>query len=247
MNDGFINEELLVKYINNNYYNRYVDNIKNFLKFVFGLNFDETLPFRAEHVGGHIKPDLIINHNKVSKFISIKKGSGNSVHQEKCSLFFRYINDLLGHECATKLQLFHYGDDTVDDTGKHRYSAAECKKRYKEYISDLNKCINKWDILEKFLDRFLFIGNIAGKHQVDIIYHGTIEKGLWANINEIKDYIKENTFNSDTIHFGPLTYQVWGRNENKKAIHPERRYVMQIKWGNLKKDLINIRGLNNDK
>lgn len=38
-----------------------------------------------------------------------------------------------------------------------------------------------------------------------------------------------------------MTYQVWGRNEKGIAVHPDRRYIMQVKWGSLLRDLTTIR------
>lgn len=240
MNDGFINEEILREYINNNNYSGYNENIKAFLRFVFGLNFDSRLNFKAEKKAGQLKPDLSIVHNGIEKYISIKKGSGNSVHQEKIDVFFPVINDILGQSSLNNLKMFHYGDDTINDTGNIRYNASECKVRYSKQVAELNKELNKWNNLSKFIDRFLFVGNV-GDIAVDVVYHGNIESGLWASRNEIIEYVKNNVFIINAVHFGPLTYQVWGRDEKRMAVHPERRYVMQIKWGSLTKDLQEIR------
>ena len=73
MNDGFINESVLTKYINSHFFNSYNDNIKSFLKFAFGDKIDISKPFKAEKIGCRIKPDLCITHNGIKKYISIKK------------------------------------------------------------------------------------------------------------------------------------------------------------------------------
>lgn len=240
MNDGFINEEELRLYINSNNHESYNKNIQKFLRFVFGDAFSISKPFEAEKKAGQAKPDLCIKHNGKSKYISIKKGSGNSVHQEKIDIFFPYIENLINTNALNNLKKFHYGDDTTNDTGKIRYSAAECKTRYTNEISSLNVALNKWSVLEDFLDRFLFIGNV-GSLSVDVVYHGTIDSGLWASKDEIKNYVKSHNFSANAVHFGPLTYQVWGRDEKRTAVHPDRRYVMQVKWGSITKDLETIR------
>lgn len=245
LNDGFVNEEELKDYINNNQYNQYNNNIKSFLKFLFQDKFNPALPFIAQKEGGTAKPDLLVEHNGIEKHISIKKGSGNSVHQEKIEVFFPYFEEILGHNLLNNLKLFHYGDDTINDTGAHRYNAAECKERYSKEISELNASINDPEILPLFLDRFLFIGN-ASTLIVDAIYYGTIEDGLWATQKEVLNYILSHNFSLSAVHFGPLTYQVWGRNENRTAAHPDRRYVMQIKWGSIVNDLSQIRQEQNE-
>lgn len=245
MNDGFLNEEQLCAYINDNSYLSCNNNIKSFLKFLFGNALMETKSFHAIKIKDREKPDLCIQHNGIKKYISIKKGTGNSVHQEKIDVFFPYIEKLIGTKQINNLKLFHYGDDTTNDSGIVRYSASECKLRYINEILSLNNAVNQWSILEKLLDRFIFIGNI-GSIAVDVIYHGTIDDGIWASKDEIKDYIRQNHFSIKGVHFGPLTYQVWGRDEKRTAKHPERRYVIQIKWGNLIKDLAFIRNSINE-
>jgi hypothetical protein len=130
MNDGFMNEKILREYINQNNFDSYNENIKSFLKFVFGTKFNPILPFKAEKKAGQVKPDLCIIHNETKKYISIKKGSGNSVHQEKIENFFPFIDNMLGQPSLNNLKMFHYGDDTIDDTGSVRYSAAQSKERY---------------------------------------------------------------------------------------------------------------------
>lgn len=243
MNDGFVNEDVLTNYINSHKFDEYNTNIKNFLKFLFKSNLNPALPFKAEKKAGQIKPDIVIKHNGIQKFISIKKGSGNSVHQEKIEVFFPYVRNILGDTELNNLKIFHYGDDSTDDSGPIRYNASECKIRYQREIRELNRSFNKWEYLTKFLDRFLFIGN-KSNIIVDAIYHGTIDSGLWASREEITDYISKNNFDANAVHFGPLSYQVWGRDEKRTAVHPDRRYVMQVKWGTLTNDLKKIRERN---
>ncbi|MBE6413344.1 MAG: hypothetical protein E7035_02175 [Verrucomicrobiaceae bacterium] len=246
MNDGFVNENDLVDYIDKKKYNEYNGNIKKFLTFLFSTDIDKSLPFSAKKITGQIKPDLYIEHKNIRKYVSLKKGSGNSVHQEKISDFFPFVEEVLGVEQLNNLKLFHYGDDTLNDSGKQRYSASECKRKYTTEIQNFNKIVNQKNIINIFLDRFLFVGNV-GNISVDVIYHGTKDEGSWASKKEINNYVLSHNFDSNAIHFGPLNYQVWGRNEKKCAVHPDRRYVMQVKWSSLAKDLNTIRkGIHNE-
>ncbi len=242
MNDGCLNEELLINYINGFMFSDFNKNIQNFLDFTFNGNIDLNKPFFASKCrGGQVKPDLIIEHNSEIKYISIKKGGGNSVHQEKISVFFPFFEEVCGTQALNNLKLFHYGDDTLNDSGEFRYDADECQNRYQLQIMQLNNIINDYDLLPLFLDRFLFVGNVNSNLVVDVIYHGTIDNGIWASRDEIFEYFLANNFPSKTVHFGTLTYQVWGRNNNYTAVHPDRRYVMQIKWGSIYSDFVEIR------
>ena len=107
MNDGFINEKALREYINNNTFDSYNTNIQAFLKFVFGSKLNPNLPFIAKKKAGQVKPDLCIRHNGIEKYISVKKGSGNSVHQEKIEVFFPFIHNILGYTALNYLKIFH--------------------------------------------------------------------------------------------------------------------------------------------
>ena len=98
MNDGLKNEKELELYISNNTYDKYNENIKNFLSFIFGKDLDSNLPFYAKKISDQVKPDIYICHNNIKKYISIKKGSGNSVHQEKFEVFFPFFSNLLGED-----------------------------------------------------------------------------------------------------------------------------------------------------
>lgn len=239
-NDGFKNEDIIKRYINEHSFNECNDNIKNFLNFLFGSSLNPEEKFFASKPSGQVKPDLEIKHNNAVKYVSIKLGSGNSVHQEEIDVFFPFIKTLFGDEILDYLKLFHYGDDTTDGSGVERFSAVQCKKRYPNQIQELNNNFNIWSFLNIFLDRFLFVGNIEDSPIVDCIYYGTFEEGLWASRDEIKNYFQNSDFSSTNLHFGALTYQVWGRNNNFQAVHSKRRYTMQIKWGTIENNLRRI-------
>ena len=240
-NSGLINEQKLIDYINDNSFYSFNQNIKDFLLFIFGIHFDNSA-FKAYKPNlGQIKPDMVIEYKGIKKFISVKKGSGNSIHQENFDVFVDFlIKEGFNQSTINNLKLFHYGDGTIDDSGVVRLSATECKKKYQNEINQLNFEFNKPVNLIKMLDRFLFIGNLSTSVPVDAVYHGTIESGVWANKTELVNYFLSKRFKSRSIHFASLTYQVWGRNNNYTAVHPERRYIMQVKWGKILNDISNI-------
>lgn len=238
-----MNEKEMIDYINAG---NYTANFIKFLKQAFP-NFDNTKQVKAEklHDGiGNIKPDIKISHNGVIVYISHKDGSGNSVHQESCYEFFNSMSLVISEDFINILRLYHFGDKTLDGTGLQRYDANDLKKIYKEEIQNLNSVINTKDVLNYAIDKFLAIGNLKSDCKVDFVYYGNPElDGTWASISELKEYFSSNIFVKKEVHFGPMTYQVWGRNQNFTAKNPERRYVMQIKWSSIKNDLNAIRRL----
>ena len=83
--------------------------------------------------GGGAKPDILIriNHNKY--FISIKTGSGNSVHQEKLDEFISFLDKqtILDIKIANNLRYFIWGDGTLDGSAdfNQRKNANKIKKK----------------------------------------------------------------------------------------------------------------------
>jgi hypothetical protein len=240
--NGFQNEDEFINYINSTgKFENFNPNIQRFLNFLFNFELNKKV-IKCKSGGTREKPDMIISCGNIEKAVSLKKGSGNSVHQEPLETFINFLkNTNVSYESIRNLLIYHYGDETDDDTGKFRYSASECCSRYKEMISFANQELNKKDILTKVLDRVLFLGNIPGAKKVDCIYYGNYENGLWASTEELNSYFLNNQFEGKGIYFASLTYQVWGRNNNFNAIHPDRRYVMQIKWSNIINDLTKVR------
>ena len=80
---GFANENEIIDYLNNT---KYVDNLnsnfKAFLSFLFSQNLNGKT-VSAYKPTGQVKPDIGIIIDENEKYVSVKKGSGNSVHQEQ--------------------------------------------------------------------------------------------------------------------------------------------------------------------
>ena len=78
--NGFQNETDIIGYLNESTYNSLNDNMKKFIKFLYPSVKDNDIVYAGSGINGQ-KPDMIINVNNDKKYISIKIGTGNSVHQ----------------------------------------------------------------------------------------------------------------------------------------------------------------------
>ena len=244
--DGFQNETELANYINDTeYYNDMNSNMKQFLSFIFGetdINNRKIIATKPTGYARNIKPDIIISTDNIKKYISIKKGSGNSVHQESINDFTKFLSDIrIPNNIVQYLLEFHYGDGTTDGSGKQRISSINFKNLYPDKIQQINAEMNKPEILELLFNRFLFVGNAINAPRVDVVYHGTVENGLWASTNEITNHLLHNTFNRNNVSFSHLNYQVWNRCLNFNPKTEDRRQIMQIKWASLETDFIEIK------
>lgn len=238
--NGFQNENDIIGYLDNSKYCSLNKNMKQFIRFLYPTINDDDIIHAQSGISGQ-KPDMILNVNNIKKYISIKIGSGNSVHQESIDLFIDFLTALnISLNSKIELLKYHWGDGTIDGTGKNRISSSEYKSTHQNELNLINNEVNKKNALEKIATRILFRGKNESFDLVDVIYYGDINTGHWASREEILDYFTSNTFNSDSIHFGPLSYQIWNRCLNFNPNTENRRSVMQVKWGSLLQDLINI-------
>ncbi len=237
---GFENEIDFIAALSNKSFKQLNDNLKRFINFLYPQVKNEDLIKCYSGKAGQ-KPDIIIEINDIKKNISIKKGSGNSVHQEDIDLFMDFLSSLdISEDTKVELLKYHWADGTTDGSGKIRMSSSEYKASHETEIKIINKELNKKEPLIKLITRILFKGKSDFFEEADAIYYGNINNGLWATKEEIIDYVLKNQFNINSIHFGPLTYQIWNRCLNFNPKTENRRNVMQVKWGSLEKDLIAI-------
>lgn len=237
---GFENEDELIEYLNSKKIKDLNSNMKDFIFFIFG-NIDEENIIQATTGKSGQKPDMIITINNVIKRISIKKGTGNSVHQEKVDVFVEFLESInISNETINKLLKFHWGDGTSDGTGSQRISSSDYKQQFPEEIEMINKEFNKEKNIKEFIYRFIMQGKSDDYDIVDALYYGNVNEGHWASKDEIIEYVVNNIFSLDSIHFGPLTYQIWNRCLNFNPNTENRRRVMQVKWGSLLNDLLII-------
>jgi hypothetical protein len=243
---GFRNENSLIDELNGKKIIELNDNLKRFILFLFDSVSDEDTVNACSGKKGQ-KPDLIIKINDNIKKVSVKIGAGNSVHQESIDLFMDFLSSIgISENIKGEILKFHWGDGTIDGTGKNRISSAEYKIANTYAIQLINREVNEKKVLEKFVNRVLFQGKSLDFDIVDAIYYGNSQNGHWAKREEVVNYIVSNKFDSDSIHFGPLNYQIWNRCLNFNPKTENRRSVMQVKWASLLEDIINIEQRRND-
>lgn len=241
--DGFQNEIQIEKALDFKLYDDVNPNLRHFLDDIFRGYSLHGKRIHAIRCRQNVKPDFYLHIDGIDKevYVSIKKGSGNSIHQESLD---RFITFLKGEDIPEKmidnLLLYHYGDGTTNNSGTIRYKAQEFSNMNPEIVPSLNALFSKKSFLKKAAMRFIFKGNIDDAPVADYLYHGTVHNGVWASREEIMNYIEDTKIESKAVSFGPLTYQVWNRNLSFKNEMEPRRQQMQIKWGKLEDTLLEI-------
>lgn len=237
-NNGIKTEEEIIKYINNKtYLEKMNDNMKKFISGIFDFDLKNTKIKAYKYVENY-KPDIIVTANGISKYISIKTGENNSVHQEHIYSFVNFLKcNYLNENDQKSLLLFHFNDGTTNGSGKTRHNANDFLVSEQEKIQKINEYFNKDEFAKIAIERILFKGEYFHLPLVDYIYYGNIYEGYWAKREEIIDYLISKKFYSGTIHISKLYYQSLHRNLKYDKYREYRRYYVQFKWYSIKEDL----------
>lgn len=238
---GIQNEIDFTEYLNNKQYKELGHNAAKFIKQI-NPEIKTFTKISATKIGEKgLKPDVMIDIEEDQTFVSLKKGTGNSVHQETTSKFLLFCkNELnMSDEVRDSFLLYLYGDGTLDGKGdiEDRLDGEELKTTYRSEINRIQSFLN----LNKrvLLERFLIYGR-RGKElniKADYLYHGYVTDGVWGPLDYIVDYLIEISDHnkSQGPSIGPLTLQTWNRNVKGNPLTEKRRHSIQIKWsGNIK-------------
>lgn len=225
---GNDNEKDLISAINNKKYSSLNDNLKSFIKFIANekdLDIKDETIILATKVGGIYKPDLQIDILGNKYGVSVKTGRGNSVHQEKSSVFVKYIADKLDATLDV-CEDFKWFIDSKEDVATLKQQNPSRLENIKKFVNENTKVLS---------NRFLKTG-LNESNFTDYIYYGNVSKGVWANIDEAISFIENQPISSrGALKMGPLGLQAWNRTNEDK------RYTLQVKWTSIENDLNKIR------
>ena len=236
--DGFRNEINIEKCLDFKLFEELNPNLKHFMMDVFKGYSLKGKRIHAIRCRVNVKPDFYLHVDDIPKevYVSVKKGSGNSVHQESLASFVYFLKSIgATDEIINSLKMFHYGDGTTDNTGVNRLAVTQFVKENPDVVIASNEFFSQQSIMDSIIERAVFTGAISDAPRAEYIYHGSAYSGVWASRDEIYDYIHSMllTTHKKSINVGPLTYQVWNRNLERKANAEKKREQMQFKWASL--------------
>ena len=256
--NGFQLEKILVRELNENYIHNLNQNLKNLISKVFNQGIDSSSRIKANTLPPGSKPDIKITINNNSKYLSLKKGSGNSIHQEPLEDFIHHLGNTihLPYSIANDLRFFIWGDGSIDGSGVDdnginlhtRLSANQLVKQHFDVINRLRKFFSPSDQLEKLIQRFSLSGT-SDLDPANFIVHTNenfvnscsvidgkkfVQK---ANSNEYNDHLQNY---KQALPFGiALSLQAWNRNITYKPDKEIRRGHIQLKITKVGEMIIN--------
>lgn len=242
MNKGLINEQKILASYNKKKFKQLNDFQKDIIRTIFPNISDEDVIF-SDICNRYSKPDIYIEVNNIRKYISIKSGRSDSMHFESLKSFILFLRGLGVSKLTQKIIiLFHYGDGSLDGTGKERLSFEKILERYAKYISYANEEIGSKLIVNEALNRFVFNGVESKTISTDYIYFGDDKYGVLASKEEIVNFVLGKKYRHlKTLHIGPLTIQPFLRDVNHKSKNIYKRHIIQVKWHYFLSDLQRIR------
>jgi hypothetical protein len=235
MSSGFENEnEIVNEFIRVLSFEQLNNNLQ---RLILKLN-DNKIPskFTAKKYGGSHKADLSLIIDDIEYNISVKKGSGNSIHQESVEDFIFFLKTKIeeNNSVFDDIRFFIWGDGTIDGSGQiiNRVNATSFKKMYPMKIINIQSYFNKHK--ERLTYRFLVEGAIS-KKRADFILFGDVNKCVIVNEKRIIEFV--NSSIKKPISIGVLTFQAWNRNIEGRIDMENRRGQIQLKWGSIEHDL----------
>jgi len=238
---GNLNEKSLAIYLNNKKFKEIANlNLKTFIKEINPTISEDTL-IMCPYNPGMKKQDIQIVIGNKNYYVSVKTGSGNSIHQEKLEPFIKLLKTHynISESLANDIKFFVWGDGTLDGSGKkeERLSSAQLKKQYPELIKHVGVFFIEHK--KELLTRFLITGRFNG--HIDYVYYGTPLNGVWCKAEDALQF-HDNFDNSKDagIKLGNTTFQTWNRciKGDKKE---KDRDTIQLKWGAIQTDIAKIR------
>ncbi len=240
-NSGFKNEKDLLNALHEKKYIQINSNLQKLIAQSF-KNYSGIILCKQE--AGTNKSDLLISIGEESHTYSVKKGSGNSIHQEPIDEFIDYLTKeyKLAQKTAKNLQRFIWADGTIDGTGniENRISSKKFKKRNPKAIKEIQ---NFFDGIKKPLLRRFLVNGVHSHSSAEFIYYGTPKKGIVCKSEDVLTWLATHDSKA-TLHIGKLSFQAWNRNLKGKRKAEKKRGVIQLKWGGLKKDIKKIAKIN---
>lgn len=234
-NDGFDNETALVLALDGKTFGSLNPNLQKAVKVMFpSVQAGDLLGCQKK--GGTDKADIEVSLGSERRKISIKKGSGNSVHQEPVENFIAYLREEFGddEDVFNPLRHFIWGDESLDGSSHQslRMDARAYAKRYEDNVELIKNYFR--DKKDKLIHRFILQG-AKGNNVPDFIYYGDIDNGYCVSSEKILEYMTDGSNESrSVIPIGPLTFQAWNRAIEVETKSEAKRGVIQLKFPSIR-------------
>ena len=237
--NGYQNERDIVTRLNNQLIKDLPAHFQHWLRILF---IDHSSPLKVIKLNNEQKADIAIRCGSKTIYVSIKSGEGNSFHSEQIHTFIPFLRSIGVSESTLKTMVFfHYGDNTLNGTGRTRFTSAELRRKHSKYFNKASKELSNYHVIRHLISRCVVKGRYPNNFSIDGIYHGTINDGFFLPIDMIYKILlcNSNIRKNGTINMKMLTYQPGSRNLWGIPGTEQKRHNCEVKWRSFTKDALN--------
>jgi hypothetical protein len=244
LNEGALNEERMILAINDKKFEELNPNLQTFIMQLFP-ELDKSKRLSCCHAEEYTKPDIVISQGPKRRYVSLKTGTSDTMHNEKIEPFIDFLKEN-GFDDYTieSFLLYHYGDGTTDGSGETRLGVFDVRKKYDERIRALNDAFNRSkDFIKKFADRVMFQGVNPLAMPADVIYHGNEEFGLYMSKYQFMRHVERKTWSymEFSVHVGPFVIRPKARYPGREIKNDENRRIVVVNYPRIMNDIPWIR------
>ena len=175
--------------------------------------------------------------------ISIKCGFSPAIHQERIDWFLEFLHDLgISNETLDVIRFYHYYDGTLDGSGVKTMRLDDFKIKHKEILAKANEELNQEHIIKAVIYRCVIKGRKSTLQEINYLYYGTAEKGIFINKNDLMKYCPTINMREETaIHIGPLVYVA----KYHRQVTCDEKVVQyaQLCWPHIEEDVYKIHNM----
>ncbi len=241
-NPGFVNEQEFVFRLNGKKVGDLSNNLKHIVKEVYGLFNDDEI-IKAGFVENYQKPDIYLEFRGIRKYISLKSGNATTVAEENIKLFIQHLRECnISTRSLKTILYYHFGDGTLNGTGKRRMDYNVLRVKLNKAIYELNRELNEnKEFVKNFVIRSMFKGTRPDNVEADYIYFGTVEYGVLCSKTQVMKHLDRRSWDyMENPHIGPLQFRPHARYVHTIIKSEKRRCAVDIYRANLYADLTYI-------
>lgn len=212
---GTANELAIAEYLQNKKVKDLNDHWKPLIKKMFPNCKEKDLIKSWRHYDHMAKPDIKIRVGKDVINLSIKTGKIPSIHKERTTLFFKFLEaNGVSKRTIHIINFFHYGRTWKKSDHGRPYTKEKLIKEYNQYFTQANAELNSnKELLRKIAMLCFFEGNDDNREKADFLYYGVVDKGILFSQEEVVDIISRDVSNYKRgIHYGGLIHNPCSRN-----------------------------------
>ena len=240
-NEGFHKEDEMIAHLNNKKYGELSNNLRNMVRNLFEpMKLKEDDLISCHKVEGYLKPDFCLLCQGVEKFVSMKSGTAECVHEEYVDLFVKRLEDAgISKETIETILLYHYGDGTTDGSAEERIPYVTLRAMLDLRIQKANLELNHdKDFVMKMMRHCIYVGSSERAIPIDAIYFGDYEYGNLATVRQLDRHFMVRDWKwINNLHIGPLMLRPHARYYGKEITNQKRRRTLEAYWPKLGNDI----------